>query len=85
MTIIHIPLTQFSVTVIGLGYYMILLLMIDFPLPIMRLLQSSLWMKVYNVGAHKSREEFEATGIDKWTGLQFNFLHFISPLFNQVG
>ena len=36
MTVIHIPFTQFNVTLIGLGYYMILYMIL------MRLLQPSL-------------------------------------------
>ena len=43
---IHITFTQLNVTSIVLGYYMIRTF---FSVPIMRLLQPSLWMKVYNV------------------------------------
>jgi hypothetical protein len=39
MTVIHIPFTQIHVTLIVLGYYMILNM---FPIPIMMLLQPSL-------------------------------------------
>jgi hypothetical protein len=62
----HIPFTKFNVTAIGLGYWYS-----NFPIPIMRLLQPSLWMKVYKVSANKSRAKFELTDTDTWTYIQY--------------
>jgi hypothetical protein len=43
MIVIHIPFTQLNLTSIGLGYYMILMILHDiFPIPTMRLLQPGL-------------------------------------------
>ena len=49
---IHIPFTQLNVTLIGLGYYNDTQI---FPITIMSLIQPSLWMKVYKVGAQVER------------------------------
>ena len=42
------------------------------PIPIMRLLQPSLWIKIYNVGAHRSRDK-----CDTWTNndIQYSLAH----------
>jgi hypothetical protein len=48
-----------------------------FPIPIMRLLQPSQGMKVYNVGAHRLRDKFDVTDNDTWTDwdIQYRLAH----------
>ena len=55
------------------------------PLPIMRLLQPSLGMKVYNVGAHRLRETFEVTDRDTLnTCLTHSCLHLADIGWNHL-
>jgi hypothetical protein len=60
MSVIHIPLHSLY----NSDWFRLLYDTQFFSVPIVMLLQLSLWMKVYNVGAHRSRQKFELTDSD---------------------